>query len=282
MACAVFFVANLAAAQSAKMQDPDILGIKPGMAKPDALAAIKDKYKKSLVIITKKEVALRGADLIYESQYTIKLNKTRPGIAEDSLVISFLPDDTVLGIRRLIRYVPDKQTTADIGLALKEKYGDLVYYVYDDTTRFADQAMWSDRMLPGLRLVGRDYVQGGRLSSGDFGTVTPYPYCWMEMMTYTGERYDPKNVYEQLTDRSGLGLNTAKKWKACGKALWVANGHASRLYYNATQTEMLLVDLAKAPDLILDMPAMLKNNPKTTYAKEATLPSRASANTPTF
>ena len=281
-ACAVFFAASLAHAQTGKMQDPDILGVKPGMSKSDALAVIKDRYQKSAVSIATKEIMLGNADLIYETQYKISLNKSKPGVSEDTLVISFLPDDTVLGIRRLIRYLPNKQTTTDILIALKEKYGDPKYFVDDDTTRFADQAMWSDRMLPGLSLVGMDYVQGGRISSSDFGGVQPYVNCWREMDHYTNEWYNPKNIYSQMTDRSRIGINTANKWKVCGKALWVANQHEHRLYYNATQTEILLVDLSRAPDLVLDMPTMLKNNPKTTYAREATLPARASAGTPNF
>lgn len=280
-ACAVFFAANLAMAQSAKMQDPDILGIKPGMAKADALAAIKDKYQKSAATIVTKEVMLSGMDLMYEAQYKIKLTKSRPAIADDTLTISFLPDDTVIGIGRTISYVPNKQTTTDIIIALKEKYGDQVYFVYDDTTIFADQMMWSDRMLPGLSLVGMNYVQGGPLTS-DFGTTQPYPTCWQQMLQYTSERYDPKNLHDYFTDRSHVGIDTANKWKACGKAMWAHNDHEHRLTFNATRTELLLVDLSRAPDLILNIPAMVKNNPKATKLVPGTLPTKASAGTPAF
>jgi hypothetical protein len=281
-ACAIFFMANLAFAQSSQMSEPDILGIKLGMAKSAALAIIKDKYPESKTTIVKKEITIGTADLIYETQYNISLDKVKPSTSEDHLIISFLPDDTIIGIRRLIKYFPKKQTVADISTALEEKYGSPVYFVYDNSTKFEDRTMWSDRMPRGLRLVGTNYVQGGIISSSDFGTATPYPYCWGEMLDYAGDQYDPKSIYRNLTDRSGVALNRAKQWKSCGKALWVANNHETPLYFNATQTEIILVDLSMAPDLILNLPNMLKNNPKTTYAKPVTELPKASANTPNF
>lgn len=277
-------ISNSAFSQSPKMSDPDILGVHIGMQKNDVLALIKDKYPKSKATAIKKEITLGTADLIYEAQYRISLDKSKlkASTSDDDLIISFLPDDTVIGIRRLIRYNPQKQKTADISLALQEKYGDLVYFVYDNSTKFADQAMWSDRMLPGLSLVGTRYVQGGNVSSSDFGTVTPYPYCWMEMLNYSGDLFDPKSLYSSLTDRGGVALNKAKQWKSCGKALWVANLHERPLFFNATQTEIILVDLSIASDLSLQMPEMLKNNPKTTYAKPAGEVQKKSEDTPSF
>ncbi|OYO28996.1 hypothetical protein [Janthinobacterium sp. PC23-8] len=281
-ACILFFASNLTFGQSSQMTDPDVLGIKIGMKKADALTIIKDKFQKSNVTVTKKEIGIGAAYLTYETQHKILLNKSKPSISEDNLFLNFLPDDTIISIRRLIRYFPNKQTTFDIGNALQEKHGFPVYFVHDDKTRFADHTMWSDRMLPGLSLVGMDYVQGGNISSGDFGSVTPYPYCWSEMLQYAGEQYDPKSLYSQMTERNSVALSTAKKWKVCGKALWVANGHETRLTYNATQTEIILADLSKAPDLILDMKNMLSNNPKTVYATVPVEQPKRSTNTPDF
>lgn len=280
--CAAFMVSNLALAQSEKMKNPDILGIRLGMAKTEAMAIIKEKFPNSKITIVTKEVTLGTADLIYETQYKISLGKSKPNTSEDNLTLSFLPDDTIIGIRRLLRYVPKKQTGVDIFAGLKEKFGDPVYYVYDDTTQFEDRAMWSDRMLPGLSLVGTNYVQGQFVSSSDFGTVTPYPYCWSEMLSYISENYNPKAGYESLTDRSSVGINRANKWKSCGKALWVANLHERPLYFNTTQTEMILVDLTNAPNLILNLQNLIKNNPKTTYAKPVTELLKPSVNTPNF
>jgi hypothetical protein len=281
--CAALLMSNLALAQSSKMQNPDILGIRIGMSKTEVMAIIKEKFPKSKLKNVSKEVMIGTADLIYDAQTNISLDITKPTIAEDNLRLSFLPDDTVIAVRRLIRYVPRKQTTADIHTGLKEKFGDLSYFVYDDTTQFEDRTMWSDRMLPGLSLVGTNYVQGNYISPGDFGTVTPYPYCWAEMLTYFMDTYNPKEIYQSLTDRSGVSLNRANKWKSCGKALWVSNLHErSQLNFYATQTEMILMDLSSAPEQMLSMPTMLKNNPKTTYAKPVTELPKPNANTPNF
>jgi hypothetical protein len=283
--CAVALLfCNLAIAQSSKMSAPDILGIRLGMDRSETLSLIKEKYPRSKITAVTKEVMLGTADLIYEAQYKISLDKEKlkSSTAEDYLTISFLPNDTVVGIRRLIKYFPQKQKSFDIGIALKEKYGDMSYFVYDTSSRYAEQAMWSDRMLPGLSLVGTEYVQGGNISSSDFGTVQPYPFCWAEMLNYSGDQFNPKDFYYQLTDRSGVAINRAKKWKSCGKALWVATTYEKPLYFNAVQTEIILADLASAPDLVLDLPSMLKSNPRTTYAKPVTELPKASANTPSL
>lgn len=280
--CATLLVSALAQAQTRQMADPDILGVKPGMPKAEALALIKEKFPNSKITPTVREVMLGNADLMYEAQIQINLDKRKlsPNTSEDVLTLTFLPDDAVLGIRRVMLHRPGKQQTADLLTALQQKFGMPVHFVYDDTTRFEDQSMWSDRMLPGLSLVGTRYVQGGRISSSDFGTVTPYPYCWMEMLVYTGELFDPIGAYRSLTDRSGVAANKAKEWQSCGKALWVANMHERPLYYNATRTEMILVDLSKAPVSLKSMPDMLKANPRTTYAKPVTEMPKPSADTP--
>jgi len=280
--CLAALASSLALAQSNPMADPDILGVKPGMPKAQALAIVKEKYPQSKTKATVREVMLGEADLMYEAQIQFNLDKSKisPHTAEDVLTLTFLPDDTVLGIRRVMLHRPGKQQTADLLTALQQKFGMPVHFVYDDTTRFEDQSMWSDRMLPGLSLVGNRYVQGGRISSSDFGTVTPYPYCWMEMLVYAGELFNPVEAYRSLTDSSGVAANKAKEWQSCGKALWVANMHERPLYYNATRTEMILVDLSKAPVSLRSMPDMLKANPRTTYAKPVTEKPKVSANTP--
>lgn len=275
-------VAGVAMGQSARMADPDLLGIKPGMAKSAALAMLKEKFPTSKTAIVKKGVAIGTADVYYDALYRITLDKLKPSVADDTLIISFLPDDTVLGLRRIIHYVPNKQTTGDVYTVLKQKYGDPVYFVYDDTTRFADQAMWSNTMLPGLTLIGASYVQGGVINSSDFGTVTPYPFCSSEMSTYVGDLYDPKGIYEQLTDRSDFARKRVNQWKSCGKALWVENRSERHYPFTATYTEIMLVDLARAPDQFLDLPAMLKKNPATLYAKPVTSLPKPSADTPSF
>lgn len=283
LAVAIALAANLADAQSSQMSDPDVLGLKIGMKRPEVLALIKEKFQGSKMTSTMREVMLGGADLMYDAQVKVALAQSnKANVEEDTLTLVFLPNDELLGIRRQIRYVPHKQKGFDVSNALTAKYGNFVYFVYDDQTRFADQAMWSNTMLPGLSLVGTQYVQGGNISSSDFGTTQPYPYCWSEMMNYVGEQFDPRQMYYNLTDRSGVALNRAKQWKACGKALWVANDHENKLTYYITRTDLILMDLSRAPDDILNMPQMLKDNPKTTYAKPITQFPKASPGTPGF
>ena len=283
LAVAIALAATSAHAQSSQMSDPDVLGIKLGMKRPEVLALIKGKFQGSKMTSTMREVMLGGADLMYDAQVRVALAQSkRANVEEDILTLVFLPNDELLGIRRQIRYVPHMQKGFDVSNALAAKYGNFVYYVYDDQTRFADQAMWSNTMLPGLSLVGTQYVQGGNISSNDFGTTQPYPYCWSEMMNYVGEQFDPLQMYYNLTDRSAVALNRAKQWKACGKALWVMNGHESKLTYYNTHTDLILMDLSRAPDDILNMPQMLKDNPKTTYAKPITQFPKASPDTPSF
>lgn len=274
---------SLAHAQSNQMADPDVLGMKLGMKRSEVMALIKAKFPGSKASGTQREVALGGADLLYDAQVRITLaQKSASNVEQDLLTLVFLPDDTLLGIRRQIRYVPQKQKSFDLHNTLTAKYGNPVYYVYDNESRFANQAMWSNTMLPGLSLVGTQYVQGGTTRPIDYGTTVPYTYCWSEMLAYLGEQFDPRQSYYQLTDRSGVALNRAKQWKACGKALWVANDEDHRLSYNLTQTDLMLMDLSRAPDAILAMPQMLKENPKTTYMIPAVEQPKSSAGTPAF
>lgn len=261
--------AGICAAQSSEMNDADILGLKPGLGKTEALAAIKSRFPKARLTPTKRELALNGYSLFYDFQYKIEVekDKLKPGTVQDTIVLTFLPNDEILGIRRTLRYTPDGQKGFDLYDALNAKYGFPVYRVSDDKSRFADQAMWSNTMLPGLSLVGTRYVQSGRIPTDDFGTVTPYPYCWSEMLAYTSETFDPKTLYLGLTSPSHVASDRAKQWKTCGKALWVANDHDKRMTFNLVQTEMILVDLARAPDRILDIPQMLQKNPNSIAAK---------------
>lgn len=274
---------SFAHAQSSQMADPDVLGMKLGMKRSEVMTLIKSRFPGSKTSATQREVILGNANLFYDAQVKIVLAQKHTANAEqDVLTLVFLPDDTLLGIRRQIRYVPQKQKSFDLDNALTAKYGNPVYYVNEEQSRFVNQTMWSNTMLPGLSLVGTQYVQGGTTRPIDFGTTTPYPNCWGQMLAYLGEQFDPRQMYHQLTDRSGVALNRAKQWKACGKALWVENGLDRKLTYNLTQTDLMLMDLARAPDAILAMPQMLKENPKTTYLIPATEVPKASAGTPSF
>ncbi|MGK5025202.1 hypothetical protein [Janthinobacterium sp. RB2R34] len=281
--CVLLFATNFAQAQSSQMADPDVLGMKLGMKRSEAMALIKSKFPGSRTTATQREVMLGDADLLYDAQLKIVITqKNQANVEQDVLTLVFLPDDTLLGIRRQLRYVPQKQKSFDLDNTLTAKYGNPVYYVSDHNSRFANQSMWSNTMLPGLSLVGTQYVQGGTTRLTDFGTTAPYPECWGQMLSYLGEQFDPRQMYYQLTDRSGFALNRAKQWKACGKALWVENNLDHKLYYNLTQTDLMLMDLARAPDAILAMPQMLKENTKTTYTIPATEVPKVSAGTPSF
>ena len=275
--------ASIAMAQSQQMSNPDILGLKIGMQKSDALSMIKSRFPKSKISTTTKEVVIGEALLMYEAHYIIKLDKSkvRPGISEDTISISFLPNNEIVAVKRVIRYEAGKQKGVDISSGLEEKYGKPVYFVYDHS-KYADQSMWSDRMLPGLGLVGMDYVQGHYFSPSDFGTVRPYPYCWSQMLEYTTENFSPASIYNQLTQRNSVALTRSNKWKVCGKALWVANVLERPLYYNTTQTEMILMDLSTATDKILNLPQQLKDNSKTIYAIPVEGPYGSSENAPAF
>lgn len=275
--------ASLAHAQSSQMADPDVLGMKLGMKRSDVMALIKAKFPGSKSSATQREVTLDGASLLYDAQVRITLaQKNQANAEQDVLTLVFLPDDTLLGIRRQIRYVSHKQKAFDLDNSLTVKYGDPVHFVYEQQSRFVSQTLWSNTMLPGLSLIGTQYVQGGRTRPIDFGTTTPYPNCWSQMLQYVGELFDPRQMYYQLTDRSGVALNRAKQWKSCGKALWVENHLDHKVTYYLTQTDMMLMDLAKAPDAILAMPQMLKQNPRATYLIPATETPKPSAGTPSL
>lgn len=256
----LFLVINPVLAQS--LPNPEIVGVRLGMSKAAALSQIKSKYPNALVSPLKKSVATEVGELIYEAQYLIDLGASKTA-ADDKVMLTFLPDDKVLAVKRTIRYQPSKQKTADLYMALTQKFGNPVYFVSDDSTRFEDQAMWSDKMLPGLSLIGSAYVQGGRISSTDFGTVTPYPYCEMEMSAYTSQTFSPKALFTALTDKSDFTRNKVNKAKACGTALWVHNTHERPQIYNTVQTEMYLMNLEEAPAKVLQLGEMVANHPKT-------------------
>lgn len=268
---------NTALAQS--LPNPEVLGIKLGMDRDSAIRTIKDKYPKARFTPLKKDFANNVGELIYEGQYVIDLGANKTA-STDKITLTFLPDDTVLAVKREITYHPGKQKTADIYIALNQKFGNPVYFVSEDQTRFEDQAMWSNKMLPGLSLIGSSYSQGVIASRSDFGTITPYPYCEMEMSSYTSESFSPKVLYTSLTSKSDFARNKANFAKGCGTALWVHNQHEKKLFFNAIRTTIYLMNLEEAPNKILQLPDMLAQNAKTLRLTPVTQPLNPQGSTP--
>lgn len=269
-------------AQSTQMTDPDILGFKLGMSKAAVTTLIKQKFPNASLEQKNIDVAVGGAELYIPLQFKVKFNKLTANTADDTLMINFLPDETVIGLQRTIHYVPQKQMVGDVNMLLTQKYGKPVYYVYDDSSRFANQLMWSDRMLPGLTLVGSEYVQRFPVNTSDFGSVTPYPVCGARMEEYAGPSYNPRQIYFGLTDASDFARNLANQSKPCGKVLWVTNNWDFKYPNGVISTSITLVDLSAAPDRFIPLPSMIRKNPQVMIATPVKEMPRPSAATPTF
>jgi hypothetical protein len=266
-------------AQSKNMADPDILGIRIGMTKDAVNNLLKANFPTAKIAPVKKFVHLDNWELPYDGQLQITFGKLKPSTSKDEMVISFLPDEKVVAVKRTIQYHEGKQKPEEVMFTLDQKFGGLVYHAHDDKSVFADQGLWSDILPPGLSMIGATYQQGIMPRSDNF-TAIPYLYCKVQMESYTLDQFSPMDLYVNMTDKSEINRNAMNSAKMCGKSVFALTKHAYRYPFSAIQTEIYMADLANAPANVLKIPDMAKKNPKIIYATVSKSMPKPSADTP--
>lgn len=255
-------------AQNELMVDPDILGVKVGMNQNEVLSILKKNYPK--LKFTKKtqmlELKVPAMVSAYDSQYDFTLLETQDGDTTfDRLRVSFLPDNTVIGIQRTIVFKRFKQFKNGITEKLESKYGPIMYLNPADVDYHSDNRMWSDTMEGGLRLVGTQYQKSNSILYA--GPTTPYAACYQQMLDYTSS-FNPNKLFNDWTlQPDKLTAIQAQNMKQCGKAAWLELSTTSEIFVN--KVDFYLVDLREAPEKILGMPKILEQKPDTIRAVPA-------------
>lgn len=250
-------LAGGAQAQSVKVSNPDILGVGFQTRPEEALALLKKKYPKLSYTTTKREIMHGTAYLRYDAMYDIVLEANPNGavITQDLLHLNFLPDGALIGMRRVIVFKSQKQTTVDVLKSLMEKFGDPVFHAEGSSSQ-AGEMQWSDKIKPGLVLVGSQYRQAGAVFSADPG-ITPYPSCRSELTQYTDEVFNPWQLYKGVFHNPGYG----PMWKECGTVADILFYPDSRLTFYANRIELRIANVSAAPELVAKMPELMEKNP---------------------
>lgn len=249
-------VAFAAHAQSTQLAGADILGISLQTRAEEVLPLLKKKYPKLSSTATRREIMLGNADLMYDAMLDVVLESNPNGavITQDTLHLNFLPDGSLLGLRRTILFKNQKQTAVDILKTLQDKFGQPVFH-YPGTSTEAGEMQWSNQLGAGLTLVGMDYRQAGAVYTENPG-ITPYPRCRAEMTMYTDEFFDPAKLYK--------GAVHQPVWKSCGTVADIAFYTDSRLTFYVNRIELRLANVSGAPDALKKLPQMLDQHPRTT------------------
>lgn len=249
-------VALAAQAQSTQLATADVLGISLQTRAEDVLPLLKKKYPKLTSTATRREIMLGNADLMYDAMLDVVLESHPNGavITQDTLHLNFLPDGSLLGLRRTIVFKNQKQTAVDILKTLQEKFGQPVFH-YPGTSSEAGEMLWSNQLGAGLALVGMDYRQVGAVYTDNPG-ITPYPRCRAEMTMYTDEFFDPAKLYK--------GPVHQPVWKSCGTVADIQFYADSRLTFYVNRIELRLANVSGAPDTLKKLPQMLDQHPRTT------------------
>lgn len=263
-----FLMSTHSFAKNELMVDPDILGIKIGMDKNEVITILKKNYpklkftKKTQLLELKVPAMVSGYDFQYDF---ILLDSQEGDMTFDRVRVSFLPDNTVIGIQRTIAFKQFKQLENGISDKLVSKYGPIMYLNPADVDYHSDNRMWSDTMEGGLRLVGTQYQKSNSIFYA--GPTKPYAACYQQMLDYTSS-FNPNRLFNDWTlQPDKLTAIQAQNMKQCGKAAWLELSTTSKIFVN--KVDLYLVDLREAPEKILGMPQILDKMPDTIRAVPA-------------
>ncbi|MGV7210334.1 hypothetical protein ACLB1G_21070 [Oxalobacteraceae bacterium A2-2] len=251
-AAALCLAMGAAHAQSPRVTNADILGIGFQTSPEQAIALLKKQYPKMKVSTTKREVSAGNLHIYYDAMYEIVLEQNPDGavITGDYLHLNYLPDGSLAGASRTIVFRKRKQFMNDIVKSLTQKYGDPVFQAPGTNTETAE-VLWSDRMQPGLMLIGTQYQQAGGVYTTNPG-ITPYPQCRGEMLRYTDELFKPAELTRSP--------NHQPMWKSCGTVvnlLIYSDGY--QLY--ADRIEMRIANVSGMPEVAARMGELIAKNP---------------------
>lgn len=255
--------ASSALAQTAPMdfrlKNPEVLGISLRSKVDDALALLRQSSPKLTVKATQAHVRDGDAYLSYDAMLDISLDPKAAGphVISDELHLNVLPDGSIVGLNRKLRFVEHKQTFADLSQALMNKHGGPVYLLEAEPYKWGEM-IWSDQMLPGLRQVGMEFRPVGSALVTNPGS-TPYPVCRADMTQYTESDYAPQRLSQTPFHHQA----SAYPWQRCGVMMSLQVTVDPRLTFYLSQAVIRLGDVGGSPALMKTLPAQIQQHPKT-------------------